>query len=262
MEAGIKWTRLADWYLQGLSCVTHLKSASTIYPPPQNRQVWFTLKLPIPTYPTNWHIWFTPRISQFTSPNQITKSDLSLKSVRFTPSSEIVKSNLSLKSVRMIYPSNWWVWFTPQTKLLSLIYPSNWWVQFTPPQPQNSQVWFTPQISKYASMILPPPPHTHTPSKITKSNLPLKSAHMIYPSNWWVWFTHPPELPSLICPHKSGSMIYPPPIIILSTFFLLQHHALLHKGLFCERQMSRCKGYDWVQEGMKGERLRLSLTAR
>ena len=84
------------------------------------------------------------------------------------------------------------------------------------PPPPNFQVRFTPQISQYD---LPP--------EIAKSDLPLKSVSMIYPPprNHQVQFT--PQIGEYDLP--------PPQFVILSTFFPLQHHALLHKGLFCER---------------------------
>ena len=64
----------------------------------------------------------------------------------------------------------------------------------------------------------------------------LKSPSTIYPK-LSVWFTPPPKSPGKIFPLKLPSMIYPPlkSSNFEQNFKRTQHHALLHKGLFCER---------------------------
>ena len=102
---------------------------------------------------------------------------------------------------------------------------------------------------KLPSQIYAPPPKSPIliyPPQIAKSNLPLKWPSPIYPQ--MAKSDLPLKLPSPIYlpPPKSPRPIYPHPWNcqvwftphITSTFFPLQHHALLHKGLFCERPMS------------------------
>ena len=72
-------------------------------------------------------------------------------------------------------------------------------------------------------------------------DLPLKSPSTIYPK-LSVRFT-PPEITREDLPLKSPSTIYPPSNCpILSNISDTQHHALLHKGLFCEGPISYSMG--------------------
>ena len=71
---------------------------------------------------------------------------------------------------------------------------------------------------------------------------------MIYPSNCQVRFT-PNRLYDLAPPHQNREGRFTPQIVctiyppqnrpILSKISDTQHHALLHKGLFCERPITR-----------------------
>ena len=119
------------------------------------------------------------------------------------------------------------------SKLPSLIYPSDHQIQFSlksastipPPQKKIAKSNLPSQIAKnsdlpsikLASMINPPP-------KIAKSDLLLKSPQNLIYLQIGKYDLLPPP------PSTSSE--------ILNTFFPLQHHALLHKGLFCERPIN------------------------
>ena len=133
-------------------------------------------------------------------------------SVRFTPPST------PPKSPSPIYP-----------QIAKSDLPSNHLYDLPPPEiaksdlPSNRQVRFTPQII----CTIYPPPKSPSPiyPQIAKSDLPsncqvrftLKSPSPIYPSNRLY------DLPPLNSSNFEQN------------FKRTQHHALLHKGLFCER---------------------------
>ena len=93
------------------------------------------------------------------------------------------------------------------------------------------------------------------PPKITREDLPLKLPSMIYPKSSVQFTPSPQKSPGKIYPLKLPSTIYPPQNCqgrftpsnhqvqltpppnhpVLSKISDTQHHALLHKGLFCER---------------------------
>ena len=73
-----------------------------------------------------------------------------------------------------------------------------------------------------------------------KDDLPLKSPSTIYPKSS-VWFT-PPNCQGRFTPQIAKYNLPPPPNHpILSKISDTQHHALLHKGLFCERPKNEVK---------------------
>ena len=61
-------------------------------------------------------------------------------------------------------------------------------------------------------------------------DLPLKSPSTIYPSNCLYDLSPPPKIAREDLPLKSSNFE--------QNFRRIQHHALLHKGLFCERPIS------------------------
>ena len=83
-----------------------------------------------------------------------------------------------------------------------------------------------PQIAKYD---LPQIVCTIYPPQIAREDLPLKSPSTIYPPKIAKY-----DLPQIVC------TIYPPlkSSNFEQNFKRTQHHALLQKGLFCERPIS------------------------
>ena len=101
---------------------------------------------------------------------------------------------------------------------------------------------FTPQIAKYDS---PRIVCTISGGVNCTDNLPLKLPGEIYPKSS-VQFT-PPKSPEKIYPSNRQVQFTPPPNHpILSKISDTQHHALLHKGLFCERPIKVICDHMWT----------------